>query len=176
MYPWRSLTWSPSLSVRPHASSAATPRSSSLRFSQLLAGATIATVSPSRRRRGLRGAARSSGRSLIRDSYEKARDRVRLEQDRPVDREPFQLAGRRGRAVDDELRQDPAEDRRELVAVGGAEDDQDAGRLGQAVDDEVPVRRHRVQAGLRVDLGPEMLGQVALEEVGQAPEADLVAL
>ena len=40
-----------------------------------------------------------------------------------------------------------------LNAVGRAEQDDDARRLGHPVDDEVAVRRQRVQAGLRVDLG-----------------------
>src|SRR4051794_13256305 len=165
--------WSPSLTVRPQASRPATPRSSSLRFSHGLAGATTATVSPSRRRRGLRG---GSSAAVIEGSYEEARRRVRFEQDRTVDRESLDLAGRWRHAVDDELRQDPAEDRRELVAVGGGEDDMDAGHVWQAVDDEIAVGRERVEAGLCHDLRTEVLRQVGGEEVRQAAEPDLVAL
>src|SRR5258708_6961719 len=136
--------WAPSLTFRPQASRLAIPRKSSLRFSQLLAGATIPTVSPSCRRGGLRGAAWPP--------------------------EPGDLRGRCGAAVDDELAQDPADDRGELERVGRAEGDEDVRLVRQAIDDEVAVGRQGVQAGLRRDLRPEMARQVALQEIGQPGE------
>src|SRR5438128_6948543 len=147
------------------------PRRSSLRFSQLLAGATTPTVSPSRRRAGLRGA---SSPPFIATSYEEARHRVRFEEDRAVDPETLDLGDGRGSTVDDELREDPAEDRGELEGMGGAQGDQDVGLVWQAIDDEIPIRRQRVEAGLRHDLRAEMARQVARQEVGQPGEARLV--
>src|SRR3954451_962797 len=144
----------------------------SLRFSQLLAGAQPPSVSPGRRRPGLRGA--STG-LLIEASYEEARRGVRFEEDRAVDPEAADLSGRRRLAVHRDLGEDPAEDGRELVAMRRAERDEDAGVIGEPVDDEVAVRRHRVQARLRGDLRSELLGQVTREERRQAVEADLVS-
>src|SRR3954451_17383361 len=171
MYPWRSFTCSPSRTRRPHASSAATPRRSSLRFSQLLAGATTPTRSPSRRRRGLRTGPRSS---RVTPSDQEARHGMLLEEDRPIDPEPAELRLGHARPVDDALREDPAEDRRELVAVGGPEDDLDAGHVRQSVDDEVAIRGHRVEARPREQLGHGLAGQVALEEAHEPLVARLV--
>src|SRR5436190_21316248 len=170
--------WSASLTWSPQASRPATPRRSSLRFSQLLAGAQTPTVSPARSRGGLRGAASAVARALtaIATSYQEARRRVRFEEDRPVDPEPLELARGGRRAVDGELREDPTQDRGELVAVRRSEGNQDAGVVRQAIDNEVPVGRQRVEAGLRGDLGAELLRKMAGEEVRQPGEADLVAL
>ena len=92
------------------------------------------------------------------------RRRLRFEEDRPVDAEGPELAGRRRLAVEAQLGRDAPEDRGVLEPVGRAEEDRDARGVGQPVDDEVPVRGQRVEAGLRVDVRPDGGRQVRLQE------------
>ena len=90
------------------------------------------TVSPGADGAACAGRDRRRSRFIV-TSYEEARRGVRLEEDRPVDpgtaRSRRPTASRRRR----ELRQDPPEDRRELVGMGRAEGDEDA-RAARAGD------------------------------------------
>src|SRR6478736_8981800 len=89
---------------------------------------------------------------------------VGLEQDRSIDPESLEIAGRWRRPVDEQLGHDPAEDRGELEAVRGPERDDHARRLGQAIDHEIAIRGEGVQAGLGVDRRAERARQMARNE------------
>ncbi len=89
-------------------------------------------------------------------------------------RNRVQIVGRRGRTVDAELRQDAAEDRCELEAVGRTECDHDPGFAGQSIDDQVPVGRQRVQTGLRIDRRSDRPGEMTRQERLRSSEGRLV--
>ena len=57
-------------------------------------------------------------------SDHEARRRIGLEEDRPIDPESLDLGRRWRGAVDDQLGEDPADDRAELEGMGGAQGDE----------------------------------------------------
>ena len=78
-------------------------------------------------------------------------------------------------AVERELGHDPADHRRELVAVRRAQRDEHVRVPGHGVEDEVPVRRQRVQAGLGQERLAGHAGQARLEERRTRAQRRLVA-
>src|SRR5215210_9329215 len=85
--------------------------------------------------------------------------------------QPERLDGESGLSLQGQLREDASDQAGELVRVARPDGDGDLGVLRQRVDHEVLVRRDRVQARLRVQLGPEKARDVPAKEVAVALDA-----
>src|SRR5207245_6132016 len=95
-------------------------------------------------------------------------------QDGPVDGEWRDVVVRP--AVDGQVAQNTADQRGELVAVGGAQRQRDLWEAGQRVDHEVAVGRQRIEAGFAVQGRAVRRGQDLLHEGAHARKGGRVGV